>query len=187
MSKLPTVRQPRRWGLERLKHVLVPLAAFIVIAAVIAVSVVVFTPCRSCQAGPRVHVTVDFAHPLATDGSMLGFLHGLDETTPETRWIEPLHPALWRGQFYSAPYERAVSFGARYVLVVSDLWGYPGAHWYGREPPWEEPGVWFAFVRNLALANRGRPELGAWPGGNGEPHELELPPACGLDQRAALF
>ena len=51
--------------------------------------------------------------------------------------IKPLSPAAWRGNLRSAPYDRATRWGARYVIVVSDLWGYPGANWYGRRPPWE--------------------------------------------------
>jgi hypothetical protein len=42
-----------------------------------------------------VQVTADFGHRRVTSGSMLGFLHGLDEATPQARWIAPLHPALW--------------------------------------------------------------------------------------------
>jgi hypothetical protein len=104
----------------------------------------------------RAAVTVDFGQRRVTDGSMLGFLHGMNKTTPESRWIVPLHPALWRGDLSSAPYERATSFGAKYILVVSDLWGYPGAGWYGRKPPWEDPVGWYRFVRHLALSNRHR-------------------------------
>lgn len=113
----------------------------------------------SCVASSETtaQVTVDFSRPLPTSGSMLGFLHSLGKNSPDGRWIAPLDPAVWRGNPLSASYERATGFGARYVLVVSDLWGYPGAGWYGRQPPWEHPGQWFVFVRNLALAYRNRP------------------------------
>ena len=113
---------------------------------------------RSVPATQGVELSVDFGRRVHTNGSMLGFLHGMDETTPGARWIAPLHPALWRGNFHSAPYDRASRFGATYVLVVSDLWGYPnkrfGRKW--RKPPWEALSSWYAFVRKLALANRHR-------------------------------
>ncbi len=56
----------------------------------------------------------------------------------------------------SAPYDRASRFGARYILVLSDLWGYPGANWYGRQAPWQDFGRWARFVGDVARANRGR-------------------------------
>ena len=39
------------------------------------------------------------------------------------------------------------------MLVVSDLWGYPGAGWYGRQAPWDDWDAWSAFVRDLARRN----------------------------------
>jgi hypothetical protein len=138
------------------------------IALVVAIAVALVIRHGHVPVTPSARVTVDFAARRQTNGSMLGFLHGMDEKSPETRWIAPLHPALWRGSLYSAPYQRAVSFGAKYILVVSDLWGYPGAGWYGRKPPWEEPLAWFAFVRDLALANRTRALVwGIWNEPNG--------------------
>jgi xylan 1,4-beta-xylosidase len=96
---------------------------------------------------------VDFARPVATH-SLVGFLHGIDESQPDDRLVVPLHPTLWRGSLASAPYDRVEGFGARYMLVVSDLWGYPGAGWYGRRAPWEDWDAWSAFVRDLAHRNR---------------------------------
>ena len=32
--------------------------------------------------------------------------------------------------------------GARYQLVLSDLWGYPSNGWHGRGPPWEDLDGW---------------------------------------------
>ncbi|HSD81423.1 MAG TPA: hypothetical protein VLB47_12195, partial [Solirubrobacteraceae bacterium] len=103
----------------------------------------------------RPFVSVDFARPEPAR-PLVGFLHGLDERTPDDALIVPLHPADWRGSLYSAPYDRVRSLGARYTLVVSDLWGYPGAGWYGRSAPWEDWGAWTDFVRRLARENRGR-------------------------------
>lgn len=144
---------PQVRGASRPRAIFGVLATIVLLVAVWLVLSARQTPSGATQ---RVQVTIDFAQPRATNGSMLGFLHGMNETTPPSRWIVPLHPAFWRGDFESAPYQRATRFGAKYILVVSDLWGYPGVGWYGRRPPWEDPFAWYGFVRSLALANRGR-------------------------------
>ena len=100
-------------------------------------------------------VTVDFAHAVRARSSV-GLLHGMDEREPQDRLIAPLSPRSWRGDLESAPYDRASRLGARYIFVLSDLWGYPGANWYGREPPWADFGRWANFVRDVARTNRGR-------------------------------
>ena len=104
---------------------------------------------------PAASVRADFSRSLNAH-SLVGFLHGLDPAAPSRRWVEPLHPTLWRGTPSSVDYDRARSFGARYVLVLSDLWGYPGSGWNGRLAPWTELDAWRAFVRGVARANRGR-------------------------------
>jgi xylan 1,4-beta-xylosidase len=116
-----------------------------------------FAPISRALAEPpvRAGATVDFAQPVRAR-SEVGFLHGMDEREPPDRWIAPLSPRSWRGDMESAPYDRASRLGARYILVLSDLWGYPGANWYGRQPPWRDLGRWAGFVRDVARANRGR-------------------------------
>jgi hypothetical protein len=99
-------------------------------------------------------ITVDFGHSYPAR-SVVGLLHGMDAAQPPDRLVRPLLPRSWRGDLYSTPYERVLGFGARYIVVVSDLWGYPGANWYGRRPPWEDLDAWAAYVRGLARANRG--------------------------------
>jgi hypothetical protein len=100
-------------------------------------------------------VRVDFAHPHRVR-SVVGLLHGMDGVRPPDGVIRPLAPRAWRGDLMGTPYARAVGFGARYIVVVSDLWGYPGANWYGGRPPWEDLDAWASFVRGLARANRDR-------------------------------
>jgi hypothetical protein len=100
--------------------------------------------------------TVDFARAVDARSSV-GLLHGMDAREPPDRWIAPLAPRSWRGDMESASYDRATRFGARYILVLSDLWGYPGANWYGRRPPWADLARWAGFVRGVARAYRGRP------------------------------
>ena len=108
------------------------------------------TGCSPCL------VTVNFAQAQDTHGSMLGFLRGMDESTPSAQLIAPLHPAIWRGGFGGTPYERAATFGARYELVLGDLWGNAFENWHGRGPPYADLSAWYTWVRNLALANRNR-------------------------------
>jgi hypothetical protein len=105
---------------------------------------------------PFSDVAVDFARPIHAR-SVVGLLHGIDARRPADRLIKPLAPSAWRGDLRSAPYDRVTKLGARYVIVVSDLWGYPGANWYGRRPPWEDLGAWASFVRGLARYPRGQP------------------------------
>jgi hypothetical protein len=104
---------------------------------------------------PAPGVSVDFARPVHAR-SMVGLLHGVDARRPPDRLIKPLAPQVWRGNLRSAPYDRVTKLGARYVVVVSDLWGYPGANWYGRRPPWEDLDAWRSFVRELARSTLGQ-------------------------------
>ena len=99
-------------------------------------------------------VSVDFSRPVPAR-SVVGLLHGIDMKRPPDGMVTPLAPRWWRGDLSSAPYKRVRGFGARYIVVVSDLWGYPGANWYGRRPPWEDLDAWADFVRRLADAHRG--------------------------------
>jgi xylan 1,4-beta-xylosidase len=100
-------------------------------------------------------VTVDFAEPVQNQQSMVGFLHGMNQATPSDEMIRPLRPALWRGVPRSAPYDRARSFGARYVLLLSDAWGYPPT-WSKRGAPYKHLREWALFVRTVARQFRGR-------------------------------
>jgi len=80
----------------------------------------------------------------------------MDETTPPNEMIRPLRPALWRGLPRTAPYDRARNFGARYVLLLSDAWGYPPTWSKGRGAPYRHLREWAQFVRAVARQSRGR-------------------------------
>jgi xylan 1,4-beta-xylosidase len=95
-----------------------------------------------------------------------GFIHSLTATVPPTPLVAPLRPRLWRSDLRRAPSARVVQLGARYEVVLSDLWGYPLDNWRGHGPPWRDLRAWGRFVRGvarsqratgLALAARGRP------------------------------
>ena len=98
-------------------------------------------------------VAVDFGRPVAAR-PVFGVLHSIDLRRPPDGMVTPLGPRWWRGDLFSAPYQRVRGFGARYIVVISDLWSYPGANWYGRRPPWEDLDAWSAFVRRLAREHR---------------------------------
>jgi xylan 1,4-beta-xylosidase len=100
-------------------------------------------------------VAVDFSRPDEHPRSMVGFLHGLGQTEPPGDLIAPLRPALWRGTPNSAPYDRVRHFGARYILLLSDLWGYPANNLpHGRA--YEHTNAWAHFVRQVASQFRGQ-------------------------------
>jgi hypothetical protein len=126
-----------------------------VVACACAIVVLALVPGALAAAPDQGVVTVDFAHA-EHPRSTVGLLHGMDEREPPDGLIAPLSPRSWRGDLESAPYDRASRLGARYILVLSDLWGYPGANWYGRGAPWGDFGRWADFVRGVARANRGR-------------------------------
>ena len=100
-----------------------------------------------------VAVQVDFTTP-APKPSLSGFLHGLSPRTPDGL-IAGLRPALWRGGGATgqATLSRAMGFGARPVVVVSEAWGYPG-----HDPNWKSPAAhaaeWQAMVRRVVLETR---------------------------------
>ncbi len=86
---------------------------------------------------------------------MSGFLHALSETQPADSSVAPLKPRLWRSDFRRAPVGRARRLGARYSVVLSDLWGYPKDGWAGKGPPWRDLRAWERFVRGVARQHRG--------------------------------
>lgn len=90
-----------------------------------------------------------------TRGSMNGLLHSLSPTRPPDALVAPLAPRLWRSDLKRASLERAVALGARYQLVLSDVWGYPQDGW-SRGPPWADLSKWERFVRRTARAHRGK-------------------------------
>ena len=121
-------------------------------------------PATAPAAAPAgAHVRVDLDAEPRRGPSMSGFLHGLEAGGPPDTAIRPLRPRLWRSIPHRAPYERVAGLGARYQLVLSDLWGYPSNGWNGRGPPWEDLGGWARTVRAAARSLRGRPaEFDVW-------------------------
>ena len=87
---------------------------------------------------------------------MNGFIHSLSATEPSDALVRPLAPRLWRSDLARAPLDRALALGARYQLVLSDLWGYPSGDWSGRGPPWADLAAWETFVRRVAREHEGK-------------------------------
>ena len=87
---------------------------------------------------------------------MNGFIHSLSATEPADELVRPLAPRLWRSDLAPRPLDRALALGARYQLVLSDLWGYPSGNWNGRGPPWADLAAWERFVRRVAREHEGK-------------------------------
>ena len=87
---------------------------------------------------------------------MNGFIHSLSATEPSDELVRPLAPRLWRSDLARAPLDRVLALGARYQLVLSDLWGYPSGNWNGRGPPWADLAAWERFVRRVAREHEGK-------------------------------
>jgi hypothetical protein len=104
----------------------------------------------------QVRVTADLAGPPEPVASMSGLLHGVAGPEPPDSAVAPLRPQLWRSVPSRVPYARAAAVGARYQLVLSDLWGYPPTGWHGRGPPWRDLESWERLVRSAARSMRGR-------------------------------
>ena len=108
-------------------------------------------------------MTADLGAPISGGPSMSGFLHGLRDGSPPDSAIRPLRPRLWRSIPSRVPYARATALGARYQLVLSDLWGYPASGWHDRGPPWRDLAAWGGMVRRTARSLRGHPvEWDVW-------------------------
>ena len=90
---------------------------------------------------------------------MNGFLHSLSDTQPAQALVAPLAPRLWRSDLAQASLDRATRLGARYEVVLGNLWGYPREGWRGRGPPWADLGAWRRFVRSTARAHRDKPVM----------------------------
>ena len=87
---------------------------------------------------------------------MNGFIHSLSAAEPSDELVRPLAPRLWRSDLSRASLDRALALGARYQLVLSDLWGYPPNDWNGRGPPWADLAAWERFVRTVAREHEGK-------------------------------
>jgi xylan 1,4-beta-xylosidase len=103
-----------------------------------------------------VHASADLGAAPEPAASMSGLLHGVAGATPPDSAVLPLRPRVWRSVPSRVPYARAAAVGARYQLVLSDLWGYPPTAWEGRGPPWRDLDAWERLVRRAARSLRGR-------------------------------
>ena len=114
---------------------------------------------RRAPAPDRASVTirVQADRPAPPRASMNGLIHSLSADQPPDAMVAPLEPRLWRSDLLRAPVERARALGARYEVVLSDLWGYPPTGWAGRGAPWADLGRWERFVRGIARKNRDAP------------------------------
>ncbi len=98
------------------------------------------------------NLSVDFTKK-DTVVSMVGFLHAMNEANPHNNVILPLKPAYWRGGYLtSLIYKRANTMGAKYIQIVSDLWGRPGLA--GWTPPYIDTNRFKNLIDKICLDNR---------------------------------
>ncbi len=106
-------------------------------------------------------LSIDFSSA-DTVKSMSGFVHGMDDTYPVDSLITPLKPAYWRGGVYLnanglAPfYLRATGFNTKYILVLGDIWGYPG-DW--TQSPDADTSAFKNFVDTICSSTSGYPMI----------------------------
>ncbi len=97
-----------------------------------------------------VTITVDFSATATTVKSMVGFIHAMSATQPASNYITDLSPAYWRaGTLMSTIYPRINQFHAKPILVISDLYRYPGDNVVGWKQPFEDTTAWKNFVGNV--------------------------------------
>ncbi len=97
-------------------------------------------------------VEVDLDDRVAVS-SMTGFLHGTSSASFDLpqRVVRPLEPKIWRAS-PNGDYDSISQLGARFVLVLSDGWGYPGAGGW----PFDDYSRWESYVRSVAVRYRDR-------------------------------
>jgi len=105
-------------------------------------------------------VVADFSQRV-NQPSMSGFLSGIGPTYPSDDLIRPLKPFLIRGDAATAAivdgldapagrYPLFEELGAWYVLMVSNLWGYPPTNFRDNGPPGDNLVAFEALVTGLA-------------------------------------
>lgn len=102
----------------------------------------------------------DFSYPVKVK-SVNGMLHGFsfgNLPTLDDQLIVPLKLTYWRAVPNGVPIARAKALGARYNLVLSDLFGYPLNGWPNGKP-WINTVGYEANVRNLARTYRGQVDV----------------------------
>lgn len=100
-------------------------------------------------------MSVDFARPKPGVKSQSGFLDSILGPAPGDDKITPVQPAQWRRRNF-ADYDRVTGAGARFQVILSDMWGYPNPT-YGW--PYQNYTRWENFVRSTARIYAGRPAL----------------------------
>lgn len=100
-------------------------------------------------------IDIDFSQNSLPRASLSGILLGMDPVSPQDGVISPLRPSMWRGGSWIL--QRALGFGSRYSLLMSEDYGYPNSNYGGRGAPWLNWTAYESFVRDLARQHIGQP------------------------------
>jgi hypothetical protein len=105
----------------------------------------------TAQEKPLSEVIVDFGQRELNVKSMSGFLHSLSGGQPPDAMILPLKPRLWRGGPSPECLSRIHKFGARLIVVVSDIW----RGQQKEKMPYEDYPAWERLVRQVGRSLKG--------------------------------
>jgi len=114
-----------------------------------------FLTCKKANSGidtttPTPTVTVDASQATVATNSMVGFVHGMNNTTPDNNLVTDLKPSYWRaGTLMSSIYPRINQLSAQPIMVISDPYRYPGDNVAGWQQPFNNPTGWTDFVANI--------------------------------------
>ncbi len=95
-------------------------------------------------------VTVDASQATFTTNPMTGFVHGINSTDPSNNLIDDLKPSFWRaGTFMGSIYPRISQLSAKPIIVISDLYRYPGDNVANWQQPFNNTNSWTDIVANV--------------------------------------
>lgn len=95
-------------------------------------------------------ITVDCSSTPVSVKSMTGFLHSVNPVTPNAKYINSLKPAFWRLSSQNPLVRsRVLASGATPIIIVSDIYHYPGERKANWRKPLEDKVSWGAVVSNI--------------------------------------
>lgn len=105
-------------------------------------------------------VTVNLATPAAPK-PVNGLLAGMSAEKPAADFVTPLAPIQVRGWQSTVPVDRVKALPARWILLLSDTWGYPSENYPNGagKAPFEDEVGWDTKVGEQIRATKGRADV----------------------------